>query len=192
MKVNFRSLIVLVNLVLTVAVFQSKQLWAAPVGIDTEGCTGDTEDSALKALKGKLPPGQPVEIGSCDKDHSSTRCDGGFMWQPYMVNQDRAWVFYTAAKRDNWVTVNVHNICSDTRVLKGDFLNGSTSPYLMDNSAFALGRALDDKQALLQGYDNTVMQLSRDELGNYWVHIYGLDDEQKGSVLLDSFTVDPL
>jgi hypothetical protein len=159
------------------------------VGLNNEGCEGTKQVEALKLLRDRLPPGAPVIISApiC-KDHDAHRCDGGFVWLPYMINQDRGWVMYTLPKKGNWVGVSFRNICTYRRVLRADFLNEPLSPYLAPDSAYAVGWALDGQQELYQGYDNLAVRLSRPN-GEYLVGIYGINEEKMQSSFLDSFSV---
>jgi len=163
---------------------------ALPAGLNNEGCEGRRQDQALLELRERLPSLDPVIVNSfaC---LPGDRCDGGFVWLPYMINLDRSWVLYTLPKKGNWVGVSLRNICSHRAVVRGDFLNETGSPYIDEYSAYALGWALDDTQELYSGYDNVAIQLTRPN-GEFRVGVYGLDEHKLQSRLLDSFTVSPL
>lgn len=174
------------------SIFFAEGIHARISGLNNEGCEGSRQVEAIKLLRERLPPGAPLQVSApvC-KDTETSRCDGGFVWLPYMINQERGWVIYTLPKKGNWVGVSIRNICTHRRVVRGDFLNEPLSPYISNNAAYAVGWALDEQQELYQGYDNLAVRLSRPN-GEYLVGIYGLNDEKMQSSFLDGFTVSPL
>jgi hypothetical protein len=189
LRLRFNQVVAVGALLSSVVIYQSQARGVA--GLNNEGCVGSRQVEAVERLKERLPPSDPIRIVDrfCEPVHS--RCDGGFVWLPYMINQNRGWVLYTLPKKGNWVGVSIRNICSKRRVLRGDFLNEYFSPYLDEGAAYAMGWALDERQELYQGFDNLVVSLSRPN-GEYQVGIYGLSEEKMQSSLLDSFTVSPL
>jgi hypothetical protein len=185
---NSKQYSIIFSLVILSAGFSQKVFAAG--GLDNEGCTGVFQDIALDELRERLPPANPVVIASCR--FSEGRCDGGFVWQPYMYNAERAWVFYTLPKKGNWIGVSARNICTNKRVLRGDFRNEENSPYLKKNSAFAVGWTLDKNQALLADYPNIATRIFRSKGGEYMVELYGWHEDREYAKLLDSFPVSPL
>jgi hypothetical protein len=174
------------------SVFFANAFEPRALGLNNEGCVGSRQTQALDRLRERLPPSNPVVVlSSVACEPSNYRCDGGFVWLPYMVNVERSWVLYTLPRKGNWVGVSLRNICTNRKVLRGDFLNEPSSPYVDRGAAYAVGWALDDQQDLYQGYENLAIRLARPN-GEYLVGIYGLDEAKMQSTLLDSFTVSPL
>ena len=188
LKVSSKNLSIFIG-TFSFIVFSSALLNARPTGLNNEGCEGSRQEQALLELKERLPSRDPLLIGQ--KLCRTNRCDGGFVWLPYMINVDRSWVVYTLPKKGNWVAITLRNICTHRSVLRADFLNEDDSPYIEKDSAYALGWALDEQQELYNGYNNMAVQLSRPD-GDFQVGIYGLDGQKLQSRLLDSFTVSPL
>ncbi|MEZ4814172.1 MAG: hypothetical protein R3A80_03070 [Bdellovibrionota bacterium] len=180
--------------VLFLSVFIGSAVYASNakiVGLENEGCVGSRQERAIFNMRERLPVLNPIVISETLCSPADYRCDGGFVWLPYLINQERGWVLYTLPKKGNWMEVSIRNICTQRQVIRGDFLNEENSPYLEPGSAYALGWLRDQQQELYNGYENVAIRLYR-EVGEYKVGIYGLDDEKMQSRLLDSFTVSPL
>ena len=162
--------------------------------LNDEGCSNMQQELALAELRSQyqdsLIPHTKVKM-RCDR---GARCDGGFIWQPFTVSRQRAWVVYalpSVIENKEWVSVSVYDICSKRLVMYGLFLNEEESPDLYGNAAFVNAILVDRSQTLYSGYDQLFMRLSQVN-GMQRLSIVGSPKNEKKFVFIDDFLVEAL
>lgn len=162
--------------------------------LNDEGCTNIQQELALAELRSQyqdsLIPHTKVKM-RCDR---GAKCDGGFIWQPFTVSHQRAWVVYalpSIVEGKEWVSVSVYNICSKRLVMYGLFLNEEESPDLYGDAAFVRANLVDRTQALYSGYGQLFMRLYQAK-GVQRLSIVGSHQNEKKFVFIDDFLVEAL
>jgi hypothetical protein len=178
---------------LTIVFFQAGAAFASS-RLNDEGCSNMQQELAIADLKNQTKeaviPQTKVKI-RCEQ---GARCDGGFIWQPFNVSRQRAWVVYalpSTSQNKEWVSVSVYNICSKRLVMYGVFLNEEDSPDLYGNAAFVSATLVDRSQELYSGYEQLFMRLYHSK-GVQRLSIVGSHKKDKKFVFIDDFLVEAL
>lgn len=180
--------------------------------INTSQCQGERMERALESLVCSLPDGglPALDISLCNDAGKLERCDGGFTWQPLMVNRARALVTYTlnqdslseilagwtgvpglgGTARPEEVVVSLRNICSQNNLVTGSFYNHSENPF-GEEAVWAKASSFDASQAAFKGFDDIYLKLYVSENGSH-VGVYGQSRDQKKLIYIDDFVVEPL
>jgi uncharacterized circularly permuted ATP-grasp superfamily protein len=162
--------------------------------LNDEGCANIQQELALAELRGQyqdsIIPHTKVKM-RCDR---GARCDGGFIWQPFTVSRQRAWVVYalpSIIENKEWVSVSIYNICSKRLVMYGLFLNEEESLDLYGNAAFVRANLVDQSQTLYSSYEELFIKLYKAN-GVQRLSIVGAPKNEKKLVFIDDFLVEAL
>jgi uncharacterized circularly permuted ATP-grasp superfamily protein len=162
--------------------------------LNDEGCANIQQELALAELRSQYKdtfiPHTKVKM-RCDR---GARCDGGFIWQPFTVSRQRAWVVYalpSIIENKEWVSVSIYNICSKRLVMYGLFLNEEESLDLYGNAAFVRANLVDQSQTLYSSYEELFIKLYKAN-GVQRLSIVGAPKNEKKLVFIDDFLVEAL
>ncbi|MEI7440465.1 MAG: hypothetical protein WCK43_02410 [bacterium] len=177
---------------LTVIFFQAKA--DVSTRLNDEGCSNMRQELSLAELRSQYQevniPQTKVKL-RCDR---GARCDGGFIWHPFAVSRQRAWVVYALPLKNldkEWVSVSVYNICSKRLIMYGTFMNEEDSPHLYSNAAFASATLVDRSQAAYTGYEQLYMRLYQGQ-GRQRLSVVGELKNDTKLTIIDDFLVEAL